>query len=52
MNKLYIVKKPVDQVRICKGNTCIEARGDNAKLIVAAFTFMLICVGIAALSGK
>jgi hypothetical protein len=52
MNKIYFMKNPVDQVRVCNGNTCIEARGDNARILVCAFAFMLVCVGIAALASK
>ena len=52
MGKFYPIKNAEDEVNICKGNTCIQARGDNAKLITFAFAFMLICVGIAALSTK
>lgn len=52
MNKLYFMKNPVDQVRVCKGNMCIEARGDNAKLITLGFVFVLVCVGIAVLTNK
>ena len=52
MKNFYPVKKADDEVRLCKGNTCIQARADNAKLLTFAFAFMLICVGIAALSTK
>jgi hypothetical protein len=52
MNNFYPIKKPNDEVRICKGNVCIEARGDNAKMLVGAFAFMLICIGIAAIASK
>lgn len=41
---------PNDKVRVCKSDVCIEARGENAKLLVAAFTFALLCIGIAALA--
>jgi len=52
MKYFYPVKNADDEVKICKGNTCIQDRGDNAKLITFAFAFMIICVGIAALSTK
>lgn len=41
-----------DQVKVCKGNICIEARGDNAKLITLGFVFVLVCAGIAVLTSK
>ena len=43
-------KVPADTVRLCKGNLCIEARGENARIITTVFTVALICVSIAALS--
>lgn len=52
MRKFHSLEKPVDQVRICKGNTCIEAKGDNAKLITLGCVFVLLCVGVAVLSRK
>lgn len=47
--------KPImatDKVKVCKGNMCIEARGDNAKLLTLGFVFVLVCVGIAVLANK
>jgi hypothetical protein len=42
---------PTDQVRICNGkNLCIEARGENARALVASLIFLLMCVGIYYLS--
>jgi hypothetical protein len=41
---------PTDKVRVCHRNTCIEARGNNGKLIAGAFAFALLCVGLAALA--
>lgn len=41
---------PTDKVKLCKSNVCIEARGDNAKLLTGAFAFALLCIGIAALA--
>lgn len=36
---------PVDQVRICTANnTCIEARGDNGKLITYAAVALILAV--------
>lgn len=39
-----------DKVRVCNDNFCIEASGDNARLLTGAFVFALICIGIAALA--
>jgi len=52
MRKIYSIEKADDEINVCKGNICIRARGENAKLITFAFAFMLICFGIAALSTK
>ena len=41
---------PQDKVKLCKRDVCVEARGDNAKLLAGAFAFALFCIGIAALS--
>ena len=41
---------PNDKVRLCKGNLCIEARGENARLLTGVFAIALLCIGIAALS--
>lgn len=41
---------PQDKVRLCKGNLCIEARGENARILTGVFAFALLCVGLAALS--
>ena len=41
---------PNDKVRLCKGNLCIEARGENARLLTGVFAIALVCIGIAALS--
>lgn len=43
------VYKPNDAVKVCNQNTCIEARGENARAIVAALCFAFVCVGVAAL---
>jgi len=42
-------QKSTDGVKVCNRNLCIDAKGDNAKLITGAFALMLICFGIAAL---
>lgn len=43
MKKNLIPYMPADQVRICTANNeCIEARGDNAKVIVIAVVILLL----------
>lgn len=42
--------QPTDKVKVCTKNLCVEAAGRNAKQIVGALCFMLICMGIAALA--
>lgn len=39
-----------DQVEVCHNSTCIKARGQNAELLTIAFTFVLVCAGIAILA--
>ena len=46
----YSIIKPLDEVKICVGNSCIEARGNNAKLLTAVFAIVLVCVGFAVLA--
>jgi hypothetical protein len=41
-----------DQVRVCHKNTCIDAKGIFAVVLVVGFTFMLVCVGIAAIKAS
>lgn len=43
------VYKPNDAVKVCNQNTCIEARGENARAIVGALCFAFVCFGVAAL---
>jgi len=38
-----------DKVSICHKDTCFRANGQNAEKITAAFTVMLVLVGIAAI---
>jgi len=52
MQNNFTMKYFNDEVKVCKGNLCIEARGDNAKLLTLGFVFVLVCVGIAVLSSK
>lgn len=33
---------PIDEVRLCKGDTCIEARGENARFILGIIAVVLI----------
>ena len=49
MSNISTYKAQSDIVRMRSMNTYIEARGNNGKLIVCAFVFMLICIGVAAL---
>ena len=37
-------------VKVCKGDLCIETKGQEAKAITAAFTFMLLMIGLAAIA--
>ena len=37
---------PADQIRLCKQNTCIEARGENARTIVGAVSLVLFCAAL------
>jgi hypothetical protein len=37
---------PTDQIKLCKKDVCIEARGDNAKAITNVVTFTLFCMGL------
>lgn len=50
MRYLNTYQATADRVRVCNRNTCIEARGDNARMIAGAFALMLVCIGIAALA--
>lgn len=36
-----------NEVSICKGNVCINAKGKNAEKIAAAAAFAFICLGLA-----
>ena len=42
MKSLYNYSQPNDKVRLCKKDVCIEARGQNGQLLVAAFVLLLI----------
>lgn len=46
MNNNIIKYLPQDQIRLCKQDTCIEARGVNAKAIVAALSLALFCAAL------
>jgi hypothetical protein len=48
----YNIKRHLseDEIRICRQDTCIEARGDNARIIIAAIAIVLICYAILQLS--
>jgi hypothetical protein len=46
MNNNIIKYMPQDQIRLCKQDTCIEARGENAKTIVQAVSVALFCAAL------
>jgi hypothetical protein len=50
MNNITANQFPIDKVRICKEDICIEARGNNAEMITGALAIALLCIGIAALT--
>lgn len=37
---------PADQIRLCKQDTCIEARGENARTIVGAISIAIFCAAL------
>lgn len=41
----------VNSVKVCKLDSCIEAKGNTADLIAGAAAVMLLFVGIAAIAG-
>jgi hypothetical protein len=41
---------PIDMVKMCTKNVCVEARGNNAKLLVNVFAITILCIGFAALA--
>lgn len=43
---------PKDQVRVCKNDVCIEARGRNAEYLIFGIVFALLCWGLATLINK
>jgi hypothetical protein len=50
MTNNMIKYMPADQIKLCKKDICVEARGDNAKLLVAAISLVLLCTGFYYLS--
>lgn len=43
MKRNLVPYMPTDQVRLCSANnTCIEARGDNARFIVLSVVIVLL----------
>lgn len=51
MKQNLIRYMPTDQVRICTAKSlCIEARGENARALVATIMFLLMCVAFYYLS--
>jgi len=45
---LYKYTKPSDTVRLCRRNVCIEAKGQNGKLLVVAVCITLVLIGLSA----
>jgi hypothetical protein len=45
MNNKIVRYMAPDQIRLCKQDNCIEARGENAKTIVSVVAFLLFCAG-------
>lgn len=43
---------PQDEVRVCKNDICIEARGRNAEYLILGVVFALLCWGLATLISK
>jgi hypothetical protein len=43
MNNNMIKYMPADQIKICKKDVCVEARGENAKIIVALLSLVMLC---------
>jgi hypothetical protein len=43
MNKNMIKYMPADQIKICKKDVCVEARGENARIIVAVLSVVALC---------
>jgi hypothetical protein len=46
MNNKIVRYMAPDQIRLCKQDACIEARGENAKTIVSVVAFLLFCAGV------
>jgi len=47
MKHFYLQEK--DNVKVCKGDLCVEAKGELAEIIAISVAFAFICAGIAAL---
>lgn len=41
---------PYDTVKLCRNNICIEAKGENGRLLLLSVCIALILAGIAALA--
>lgn len=37
-----------EQVSVCYKNSCVQAKGDNAKMITMGLTLMFVLIGFAA----
>jgi hypothetical protein len=40
---------PANKVKLCRKDLCIEASGQNARMLIAAICFAVIYLGLAAL---
>jgi len=39
-----------DELRFCKGNFCVQARGQNAELLSSALAFLIVLMALAAVA--
>jgi hypothetical protein len=46
MKQFYKYNNIHDTVRLCKKDMCIEARGQNGKIIVGAFAMLFISIAV------
>jgi hypothetical protein len=44
MNNNMVKYMPADQIKLCKKDVCVEARGENARIIVAVLSMVALCV--------
>jgi hypothetical protein len=41
---------PYDTVKLCKNNLCIEAKGENGRMLIVAVCIALVLMAIAAIA--